>query len=210
MWLTFFQNDKPNSAHKQPQPVPGTQGFTSQGPGSVAGDGLGDAAFATENFGIAPPTAGRYCTFARAWPINAIEGNNEGRREGRHPGRQTPTVHLALTGTWPRRCGRRRIRGFCRSTPKSTSCCSIGPAGRSVRTSAGQSRLAPILDGSGSIDRIGCRRCANSAGCSSKRPVARVRSRGRRALLATVVSGKDGGPSRFCLRMRIDAARRPL
>jgi hypothetical protein len=29
-------------------------------------------------------------------------------------------------------------------------------------------------------------------------------------LLATVVSGKDGGPSRFCLRMRIDATRRPI
>ena len=28
--------------------------------------------------------------------------------------------------------------------------------------------------------------------------------------LATVVSGKDGAPSRFCVRMRIDAARRPL
>jgi hypothetical protein len=30
------------------------------------------------------------------------------------------------------------------------------------------------------------------------------------ALLATVVSGKDGGPSGFCLRMRIDATRRPI
>ena len=33
---------------------------------------------------------------------------------------------------------------------------------------------------------------------------------GGAALLATVVSGKDGGPSRFCVRMRIDAARRPI
>ena len=33
---------------------------------------------------------------------------------------------------------------------------------------------------------------------------------GGAALLATVVSGKDGGPSRFCLRMRIDATRRPI
>ena len=51
----------------------------------------------------------------------------------------------------------RRIRGFCRSTPKSTSCCSIGPAGRSVRTSAGQSRTTWLRSstGSGSIDRIG-------------------------------------------------------
>jgi hypothetical protein len=51
----------------------------------------------------------------------------------------------------------RRIRGFCRSTPKSTSCCSIGPAGRFVRTSAGQSRTTWLRSstGSGSIDRIG-------------------------------------------------------
>ena len=51
----------------------------------------------------------------------------------------------------------RRIRGFCRSTPKSTSCCSIGPAGRSVRTSAGQSRTTWLRSstGWGSIDRIG-------------------------------------------------------
>ena len=51
----------------------------------------------------------------------------------------------------------RRTRGFCRSTPKSTSCCSIGPAGRSVRTSAGQSRTTWLRSstGWGSIDRIG-------------------------------------------------------
>ncbi len=55
-WLTFLQNDKPNSAHEQHQAVPGTQGFTSQGPGSVAGNGPGDAALATENLGIAPAT----------------------------------------------------------------------------------------------------------------------------------------------------------
>ena len=51
----------------------------------------------------------------------------------------------------------RRTRGFCRSTPNSTSCCSIGPAGRSVRTSAGQSRTTWLRSstGWGSIDRIG-------------------------------------------------------
>jgi hypothetical protein len=76
-WLTFLQNDKPNSAHERPQAVPGTHGFTSHGPGSVARDGPGDAALATENFGISRATASRYWTFARAWLINAIEGKNE-------------------------------------------------------------------------------------------------------------------------------------
>ena len=76
-WLTFLQNDKPNSAHEQPQAVPGTQEFTLKGPGSVGGDGPGDAAWAAENFAITPATASRYWTFARAWLINAIDGKNE-------------------------------------------------------------------------------------------------------------------------------------
>ena len=126
-------------------------------------------------------------------------------------GRQTPTVHLALTGTWPRRCGRRRTRGFCRSTPKSTSCCSIGPAGRSVRTSAGQSRAGsdprPARARSIELGEDGARIRPDVQASGRSREFARA---GGAALLATVVSGKDGGPSRFCLRMRIDATRRPI
>ena len=94
-WLTFLQNDKPNSAHEQPQPVPGTQGFTSQGPGSVVGDGPGDAALAAENFGIAPPTAGRYTwvVLVVATPVDtaqselglseALASTTDARRSGR-------------------------------------------------------------------------------------------------------------------------------
>ena len=50
-----------------------------------------------------------------------------------------------------------RIKGFCRSRPESTSCCSIGPAVRSARTSVGRfpTIWLPCWTGWGSIDPTG-------------------------------------------------------
>ncbi len=51
--------------------------------------------------------------------------------------------------------------------------------GRELRKTSAAPSPITLLRSSidwGSIDRIGCRRCATSAGCSSKRPVAGARS----------------------------------
>ena len=71
-------------------------------------------------------------------------------------------------------------QGFCRSTPKSTSCCSIGPAGRSVRTSAGQSQLAPILDRLG-LDRSNWVKTVREFGRMFKQAAGRASSLARAA-----------------------------
>jgi hypothetical protein len=69
-----------------------------------------------------------------------------------------------------------RTKGSCRSRRQSTSCCSIGRVERFGRTSAGRFLTISLRSSSGWvwIERTGCRWCANSVACSSRRPVERV------------------------------------
>ncbi len=101
----------------------------------------------------------------------------------------------------------RKIRGSCRSRSSITSCCWIGRGGNSARTSAGRFRSTwpRSWSGWGSINRTGWKRCADSVGCSSRRPGDRARSSMPRRLLAALVSGQGGGPNGLSVGQRLDA-----